>query len=328
MHTRSPLLRSDTSWDTQSLGTPSTRNKFPPSPIVSDEYMEYIDPNLPRGRSPLPVVQLYRPTSRSRFVPSPLFGRFEFRSPNPSSSYERKIDVGSPSSTSSAIQSTEVCAQIPVSPLTSKLLIKVQDMQAHNIVQSASKMSLMTPITTFCQAPAPEFTELTLMVSKTTFSQGPVARSELLTLTAPKFIFSQKPILISTKLAIMTPTTVYHQAAASEHSPIIFFAISIILPLLLTTTQALTFSLYQVGEAGSDELLTALVKGWLVGALLGFMVHTVGRGITRLPGDGLFLLAWIVGVVGWGVKLGVRKLLEGFRTGKGLCVDEGGSTRV
>jgi Na+-translocating ferredoxin:NAD+ oxidoreductase RnfA subunit len=115
----------------------------------------------------------------------------------------------------------------------------------------------------------------------------------------------------------MEPMTGYSQVSMPADSPRFYFALSIILPLFLSTIQALTFALHHVGEEMSYKLINEIVKGWLVGAAVGIVVHTFVRGAIRVSEDVLYFLAWVTGSLVRTVRIFVEKLVRGFRAGKG-----------
>jgi hypothetical protein len=137
-----------------------------------------------------------------------------------------------------------------------------------------------------------------------------VAVSTYLTLMSPKSIFSQEPVLTSEKLTIMDPKTAYSQVHVSVNSPWFFFVLSIMLPLFLSTTQALNFALHHIGSEMSYNLVIEIVKGWLIGVVLDILVHAVSCEVTHVPRNWLYMVAWLMGllVCGVGNFVGVEKV--------------------
>lgn len=96
-----------------------------------------------------------------------------------------------------------------------------------------------------------------------------------------------------------------------------YFVVSIMLPIFLSTTQALAFALHHVGEEMSYELVKEIFKGWFVGAVVGMVMHAFGRGTIRVPEDMLYFLAWVIGLLVRTVRNVMEKFVGGFRAGKG-----------
>jgi len=103
----------------------------------------------------------------------------------------------------------------------------------------------------------------------------------------------------------MDPITAYSQVHVSVDSPWFFFVLSIMLPLFLSTTQALTFALHHIGNEMSYDLVIEIVKGWLIGVVLDVLVHAVWCEVAHVPRNGLYMVAWLMGLLVCGVKSGV-----------------------
>jgi hypothetical protein len=314
----SPLAASTTALsDTRSLYTPSSQNEFPSCLNCSDEYTEYIHPHIQDGCATPAVLSSSRPGSRPQFTPSPLFGRFPSRSLSLSSRCDRKIDGGVSLPALPLVQPVEVPAMPPVLPAANMWLSNSQKSYSPKSINSTGKMSVMAPTEIYTQIPIPVPTNPDLILPKVVSSQVHIPVSSCLTLMGPKSIFSQEPIPNLLRLTIMEPMIGYSQVSMPADSPMFYFALSIILPLFLSTTQALTFALHHVGEEMSYKLINEIVKGWLVGALVGIVVHTFVRGAIRVPEDVLYFLAWATESLVRTVRIFVEKLVRGFRDGKG-----------
>lgn len=90
-----------------------------------------------------------------------------------------------------------------------------------------------------------------------------------------------------------------------------------ILPLFLSTTQALTIAFHHVDSEIGYKLVIEIIKGWLVGAVLGVVVHAVRGEVMRMTRNLLYMVAWLTGLLVWGFKRGIGDLVGGYRAGKG-----------
>jgi hypothetical protein len=198
--------------------------------------------------------------------------------------------VGSWSPVVSVVQPVEVPAGTPASPLAKASLTYFPRTESKPCLRLKSRVSLISPKVVYSQILVQVPMRLDPMSPKLVFSQEHMPNSTHLTLMSPRSILYQEPVPTSAKLSIMAPVPTHSQVPVD--SPLFLFALSIFLPLFVVTSQALTLTLQHVGENVSEELMYEMVKGWLIGALSRIMLHACCRGLTRLPGNVLYLGAW------------------------------------
>ena len=283
----------------------------------SDYYREYIRPDLQDCCTKLPVLSSYHPSSRSQSTPSPLFGRFPPRSLNLSSRCNRKINIDRYPPALSVVQSVEVLAKRSVSPAGNMWLSNSQKPSSPTPIKPTDMMSFLHPMEVYTQVPIPVPSNPDLIRLRDVSSPELIPVPTCLTLMSTKSIFSREPVPNTEKLAVMAPRTTYSQVLMPADSPMFYFVLSIMLPLFLSTTQALTFAFHHVGEEMSYELANEIFKGWLVGAVAGIVVHAFGRGAVRVPEDVLYFLAWLIGSLVRKLRDFAEKLVGGFMAGKG-----------